>query len=50
MFRVTPLRRMDIWVRYGAWIYQDQTSSSSGLQEIAGNTRSDLKIQLRYKF
>ncbi|MBP6310855.1 MAG: helix-hairpin-helix domain-containing protein [Flavobacteriales bacterium] len=50
MFRVSPLRRMDIWVRYGAWLYQDQTSSSSGLQEIAGNTRSDLKLQLRYKF
>lgn len=50
MFRVTPLRRVDIWVRYGVWVYQDQTSISSGLQEIPGNTRSDLKLQLRYKF
>ncbi len=50
MVRVTPLRRVDIWVRYGAWIYQDQTSISSSLQEIPGNVRSDLKLQLRWKF
>lgn len=50
MLRVTPLRRVDIWLRYGAWIYQDQTAISSGLQEIPGNTRSDLKLQLRWKF
>ncbi|HQW41660.1 MAG TPA: helix-hairpin-helix domain-containing protein [Flavobacteriales bacterium] len=50
MLRITPLRRVDIWLRYGAWIYNDQTVISSGLQEIPGNTRSDLKLQLRWKF
>lgn len=50
MVRVTPLRRVDIWVRYGAFIYQDQSSISSGLQEVSGNMRSDLKMQVRWIF
>ncbi|MCW5900394.1 MAG: hypothetical protein KIT10_14100 [Flavobacteriales bacterium] len=50
MVRATPLRRVDLWVRYGAWIYQDQTVISSGLQEIPGNVRSDIKVQMRWRF
>ncbi|MBK7946350.1 MAG: hypothetical protein IPJ85_14055 [Flavobacteriales bacterium] len=50
MARITPLRRVDVWVRYGAWIFRDQTVISSGLQEIAGNVRSDLKAQVRVMF
>ncbi len=50
MARITPLRRVDVWIRYGAWIYRDQTVISSGLQEIAGNVRSDLKLQMRWMF
>ena len=49
MARITALRRMDIWLRYGAWIYQDQTAISSGLQEIPGNVRSDIKMQVRWR-
>jgi hypothetical protein len=50
MARFTPLRGVDLWVRYGAFIFRDQTSIGSGLQEIAGNVRSDLKVQLRWRF
>ena len=50
MVRVTPLRRVDIWLRYGAFIDNDQTSVSSGLQEINGHMRSDMKMQLRWIF
>ena len=50
MARITPWRRVDLWLRYGAWIYRDQTVISSGLQEIAGNVRSDLKLQVRWTF
>ncbi len=50
MARFTPLRRVDVWIRYGAWIFRDQTSISSGLQEINGNMRSDLKAQVRVMF
>jgi hypothetical protein len=50
MARLTPFRRVDVWLRYGAWIYRDQESISSGLQEINGNVRSDLKAQVRWMF
>ena len=50
MVRATPLRRVDIWVRYGAWIFQDQNVISSGLEEINDNLRSDLKVQMRWRF
>jgi hypothetical protein len=50
MVRVTPLRRVDLWLRYGAFIYHDQSTISSGLQEINGNMRSDLKMQVRWIF
>lgn len=50
MVRLTPLRRVDVWIRYGAWIYRDQTVISSGLQEVNGNMRSDLKAQVRIMF
>ena len=50
MVRATPLRRVDLWLRYGAWIYRDQTSISSGLQEIEGYVRSDVKVQVRWRF
>ena len=50
MLRATPLRRVDIWLRYGAWLYNGQDRISSGLQEIAGNRRSDIKVQVRLRF
>ncbi len=50
MVRHSPFRRVDIWVRYGAWLFNDQESIGSGLQEIAGDRRSDLRIQLRMQF
>lgn len=50
MARVTPLRRVDVWLRYGAFVFQDETVLGSGLQEISGNVRSDLKMQVRWIF
>ncbi|MBL7963996.1 MAG: helix-hairpin-helix domain-containing protein [Flavobacteriales bacterium] len=49
MVRLTPQRRVDLWVRYGSWIFNDQNVISSGLQEINGNVRSDVKVQLRIR-
>jgi len=50
MVRATPLRRVDLWVRYGAWIYNGEDRISSGLQEISGNMKSDLHLQLKVRF
>ena len=48
MVRMAPLQRLDIWLRYGAWIYRDQEVIGSGSQEISGNRRSDIRVQLRW--
>jgi hypothetical protein len=44
------LRRMDIWTRYAMFIYQDAETVGSGLDEIQGNLKSELKLQMRYQF
>jgi len=43
-------RGIDVWVRYSQTRYSNRTSSGSALDEIDGNTRSDLKAQLRFSF
>ncbi len=41
---------IDLWVRYGATFFDDIDVISSGLEEIQGNTRSEVKAQLRFRF
>ncbi|WP_457289266.1 helix-hairpin-helix domain-containing protein [Pedobacter sp. UYP24] len=43
-------RSMNIWARYAAYIYKDQQVIGSGLDEINGNIKSDVRFQLRYQF
>jgi hypothetical protein len=58
MARITPARRVDIWLRYGAWLWNGQDRYSSGLNEINGTgdpatgttIRDDVKVQVRWKF
>jgi hypothetical protein len=50
MVRYSAARGVDLWLRYGAWIYNDQDRISSGLQETNGNRKSDLKLEVRVKF
>jgi Helix-hairpin-helix motif len=40
-------RRADLWVRYAYTRYRDQATISSGLEQIDGNRRRDVKVQLR---
>ena len=40
----------DFWIRYSQTRYSNRTTVGSGLDEIEGNTRSDLKAQLRFSF
>jgi hypothetical protein len=47
-YRLT--RKVDIWGRYAVSVYQGKESISSGLDEIMGNKKSDVKVQLRYQF
>ena len=40
----------DLWVRYSQWYYTDRNEIGSGLNAIEGNTRTELKVQLRWRF
>ncbi len=41
---------LDIWFRVAQTFFADQEELGSGLDLIEGQTRSDMRIQLRYKF
>jgi len=43
-------RGLDVWLRYGLTYYDNVDVISSGLEEIQGNTKSEIKAQLRFKF
>tara|TARA_B110000908_G_scaffold105675_1_gene124461 strand:+ start:136 stop:2160 length:2025 start_codon:yes stop_codon:yes gene_type:complete len=49
LIRYTFLRKFDLWVRYGVSIFANRTSLGSGAEEIIGNTKTDVTIQLRMK-
>ncbi len=50
LVRWTFLKHFDLWARYGVNIYSDRNSLGSGAEEISGNTKTDLTVQLRLKF
>ncbi len=43
-------RRMDIWFRIAQTYFADQDQLGSGLAQIDGSTRSDVRFQVRLKF
>ncbi|MFH1319451.1 MAG: helix-hairpin-helix domain-containing protein [Bacteroidota bacterium] len=43
------IRGIDIWLRYSQTYYNNMDVISSGLNEIDGNTRSEVKAQVRFK-
>lgn len=50
MVRWSFLRHFDLWVRYGISIFSDRKTQGSGAEEINGNTKTDLTVQLRVNF
>lgn len=43
-------QNIDLWLRLSQWYYDNKDVISSGLNEIQGHTKSEVKIQLRIKF
>ena len=41
--------KMDIWMKVANTYWNDRETISSGYNEIAGNQKTDVKIQLRLK-
>lgn len=51
MLNYNLTRRIELWFRYSQTVYQNQHVISEGsLTEIQGNTRSEIKAQVRFKF
>lgn len=50
MANVKPLGFLEIWTKFGITIYEDQLTIGSGLNQIEGNRRSDLGVQIRFRF
>ncbi|MFZ6051896.1 ComEA family DNA-binding protein [Halocola ammonii] len=43
-------RGVDLWVRWSRWFYDNQENISTGLNQIDGQVKSELKMQLRVRF
>lgn len=43
-------KHFEMWLRYGAFIYNNRSTLSSGAEQINGNVKSDLTVQLRATF
>ncbi|OKL41956.1 ComEA family DNA-binding protein [Pontibacter flavimaris] len=50
LLQLRPIRDLDVWLKYGLTHFRDQESIGSGLEMIEGPRRSDVKVQVRYKF
>ncbi|MEO0403354.1 MAG: hypothetical protein AAF193_00635 [Bacteroidota bacterium] len=50
MIKYRIKKGVDLWVRYGRWAYTDRQTVGTGLDEIEGPNRSDLRMQLRLRF
>ena len=44
------LKNTDVWLRYSLFHYKNINVIGSGLDEINGNEKSEVKFQLRYQF
>ncbi|MEX8547028.1 MAG: hypothetical protein V5804_05440 [Mucilaginibacter sp.] len=41
---------LDFWFRYSAYLYRGEKTVGSGLDEIQGNKKSEVRLQMRYRF
>lgn len=50
MVKYSPLKMLDIWVKYSQSLLPEEKTISSGLYEIEGNSKSDFRMQVVLKF
>ncbi|HKB45305.1 MAG TPA: hypothetical protein VKC90_12980, partial [Chitinophagaceae bacterium] len=43
-------KKLSLWLRWAQTIYRDKKTIGSGLDEIQGNHRSEIKLQVRRLF
>jgi hypothetical protein len=44
------LKTLNVWTRYAISWYPGETTVGSGLDQISGNKKSEIKVQMRYEF
>lgn len=44
------LKHLDVWARCAMFLYKGVVTVGSGLDEIKGNKKTDVKLQIRYQF
>lgn len=49
LIRCNVFKHFDLWLRYSQTYYDNRTTINSGLNEIQGNTKSEVKAQIRIK-
>lgn len=50
LVKYSPLESMDLWLRLAQTYYSQVESIGSGLSEIAGKTKTQVKVQMQLKF
>lgn len=50
MVKYSPSKHLDLWLKYGITQYTGRVTVSSGLYEIQGNQKSEVKFQMSIKF
>ena len=48
--QIQATRHLTLWLRYADTHYRHQNTIGSGLDEIQGNARNEVKAQMRYRF
>jgi len=43
-------KAIDVWFRYSAYLYRGEKTVGSGLDVIEGNKKSEIRMQMRYRF
>lgn len=43
-------KKLSVWIRWAQVVYKGQTEIGTGLDQIAGNKRSEVKMQAQYQF
>ncbi|MDD3875872.1 MAG: helix-hairpin-helix domain-containing protein [Bacteroidales bacterium] len=50
LLRYRVMRNLDFWIRFAQTYYTDRFIIGSGMDEIQGNKKSEIKAQIRFKF
>jgi hypothetical protein len=50
MLKYEYKKNVELWLRYAAFIYANQTEIGTGPEQILGSTRSEVGVQLRVRF